>query len=513
MVYVQIVSSKIKQYVVGYGVGAILNNAKGRVKMGKTRFWAVLQYLFLCLGLVVIIVTSIFLWNFFSGNRHLAQKHAELVNREAQFIKQLMPNVAYNQLQEGNSLAYAFYPTDTQQQPLQVTESVLNTHRQAVLQKKEAPTRTVFLYCDVSQEFESVAHYKVYQSEYVLQHNDYQKQPTQEIDDVWLTADNQQIGFSDLFAIDTFNADQIAQLIIENVPSETPQETVASVTADALTTGWLKNRGFYFEEAGLSVRLSEGRVATVPYEAIIGYLKPSFVTSEQSALYQQKRAALNGSVQTESEPQQKPDMSETKKIALTFDDGPHKTRTLAVLDILKKYNVKATFFVLGSSVPGLETVLQREIAEGHEIGNHSWSHPDLTKVTAQQAREEFQKTQEVIFKAVNQYPKFMRPPYGVMNHAASEAIQSSYIMWNVDTLDWQTKDADAIAKEVFKNVKGGAIILMHDIHQSSVDSLEKFIPKLLEKGYEFVTVSELYDNQPFLPNYSYYSHSDYGKVQ
>ena len=181
-----------------------------------------------------------------------------------------------------------------------------------------------------------------------------------------------------------------------------------------------------------------------------------------------------------------------KLIALTFDDGPHATFTNEILETLKKYNGAATFFVLGSRAVNYPNVISNIINSGSEIGNHSWSHPQLTKLSVSQMKKEIDDTQNTVYNASKVYPKFVRPPYGAVNISVKSNIGMPMILWNVDTLDWKTKNTQMILNEIMNNARDGSIILMHDIHKTSKEAAILTIPKLVNQGFELVTVSELF---------------------
>ncbi len=186
-----------------------------------------------------------------------------------------------------------------------------------------------------------------------------------------------------------------------------------------------------------------------------------------------------------------------KLVALTFDDGPHKFRTDEILDVLKKYNVKATFFVVGTMAKEYPHLIKRELAEGHEIGNHTYSHHNLKRLDMATLEREIELTEEAIFEACEYRPKLFRPPEGwCTENIASVAGRMDYdvILWNIDTLDWAHTESKKIYECVSSSIKPGSIILFHDYvsgKSPTIDALEMIIPKLLDEGYRFVTVSEL----------------------
>ncbi|WP_223555539.1 polysaccharide deacetylase family protein [Lysinibacillus sphaericus] len=180
-----------------------------------------------------------------------------------------------------------------------------------------------------------------------------------------------------------------------------------------------------------------------------------------------------------------------KRVALTFDDGPDAKVTPQVLAILKKYDAKATFFMVGTNVSKNPAIVEQVYEAGHEIGNHTWNHPKLTSLSTAAAKQEVDKTSNAIYNAIGQYPTVFRPPYGATNDKVRSVITMPSILWSIDTLDWKHRNADKVLSYVKASAKDGSIILMHDIHQSTANGLENVILYLQKQGYEFVTVSEI----------------------
>ncbi len=177
-------------------------------------------------------------------------------------------------------------------------------------------------------------------------------------------------------------------------------------------------------------------------------------------------------------------------VALTFDDGPSKY-TDEILELLKKYNINATFFVLGNKVKHYSETIKKTLELGNEIGNHSYNHKQLTKLSIIELQEQINKTQDIIKEITGYTPKLLRPTYGEINNTIRENTNLKIVLWNVDSLDWKKKNSNDIASSVIKNTKNGSIILMHDTKKRTIEALEIIIPKLLEKEYQFVTISEL----------------------
>ncbi len=179
-----------------------------------------------------------------------------------------------------------------------------------------------------------------------------------------------------------------------------------------------------------------------------------------------------------------------KVVALTFDDGPSKY-TEKILDILKKYDACATFFVVGNKVEFYSDQLKRMLKEGSEIGNHSYSHKWLNRLTKEEFQEEINKTQKAIKKETGFTPKLFRPTYGGYSDKLKTYTDLTFVLWTVDSSDWKVKNTEKILNNILPNVQDGSIILMHDNHSYAVKALDDVIKKLKEEGYQFVTVSEL----------------------
>lgn len=180
-----------------------------------------------------------------------------------------------------------------------------------------------------------------------------------------------------------------------------------------------------------------------------------------------------------------------KQVALTFDDGPNYN-TNKVLEVLKEYNVPATFFVLGSKINKNESILQRIADNGHEIGNHTYNHKILTRLKEEEILKEIEDTNNKIYEVTGNYPKLLRPSYGIVNNTVKKLSEYPIIIWDIDTLDWKYHNSKKIAKRVLSKVEDGDIILMHDVYSSTANALKILIPELQKNGYIFVTVSELF---------------------
>ncbi len=180
-------------------------------------------------------------------------------------------------------------------------------------------------------------------------------------------------------------------------------------------------------------------------------------------------------------------------VALTFDDGPNKKVTGPILDVLKEYDSVATFFILGNRASDNADILKRILEEGSEIGNHSYNHKELTKLSYDELRGQIENTQEAVYESTGSMPKIMRPTYGSFNDNLKKEVEMPLILWSIDTLDWKSKDAKKVTSHVLSNIRDGDIVLMHDIYDSTGLAVKSLVPQLINKGYQLVTVSELFE--------------------
>lgn len=180
-------------------------------------------------------------------------------------------------------------------------------------------------------------------------------------------------------------------------------------------------------------------------------------------------------------------------IALSFDDGPNVKTTIPILNTLKEYDSVATFFILGNRVTNNVDILERMLEEGSEIGNHSYSHKQLTKLSSQGLTEQIVNTQNAVIDSIGIEPKLMRPTYGSYDDQLKSRVNMPLILWSIDTMDWKSRDSKKVTDHVLENVKDGDIVLMHDIYDSTAEAVKSLVPKLIDMGYQLVTISELFE--------------------
>lgn len=191
------------------------------------------------------------------------------------------------------------------------------------------------------------------------------------------------------------------------------------------------------------------------------------------------------------------------RVAMTFDDGPHPTLTPRLLDILRERRIRATFYVIGSRVRAYPQLTRRIVAEGHELGNHTWAHPFLSRHGASRVLSELDRCAQIIFETIGHVPVTMRPPYGAITERQSAMIFAERniptIMWSVDPQDWRRPGSGVVARRIVEGARGGSIILAHDIHAPTVNAMPAALDGLIARGFRFVPISTLLGWEPWGP--------------
>ena len=193
-------------------------------------------------------------------------------------------------------------------------------------------------------------------------------------------------------------------------------------------------------------------------------------------------------------------------VALTFDDGP-SVYTEGLLDILQEHEVQVTFFILGQSARIQSETVSRIFAEGHQIGNHTWNHPNLTQLSDELIQQQIQQTDDIVTQVIGQPTQHLRPPYGAYNDRVMAVSGLPIIFWKVDPLDWKDRDAEIVAARIIES-PAGAIILAHDIHKTTVAAVPAIIEALHKRGIHFVTVTKLFEPQALVSGSVYSSQPD-----
>lgn len=181
-------------------------------------------------------------------------------------------------------------------------------------------------------------------------------------------------------------------------------------------------------------------------------------------------------------------------VAITFDDGPSAKYTEKLLDLLAEYDAVATFFEVGNIAEKHPELIKMEVEAGCELGNHSYSHQNLKKISLSEAIDEISKTNDIFTEITGSPATVIRPPYGAITDDIADNFDQPVVTWSVDTLDWQSRDADAVMQIIYDaGDLDGKVILMHSLYESSYEAVCELLPYLQENGYQLVTVSELYE--------------------
>lgn len=233
----------------------------------------------------------------------------------------------------------------------------------------------------------------------------------------------------------------------------------------------------------LQVHLDNDSTLSIPFEKYKKYIKLKDKTIP--SLYQKEP------LQAKEQPKVDP----TKKmIAFTFDDGPGPY-TSQVMDLFDKYNGRATFFMVGNNVQYYKDTVKEIYTRGFELGNHSWDHPDLRTLSVSEIRDNIYKTQDEIYEICGNEPAWLRPPFGAVDKDVLKANYLGYALWDIDSLDWKFRNTPSIKENILNGLKNdNIVILMHDIHETSMESLKTILPILHKKGYQFVTYSTLVEH-------------------
>ncbi|MEU5888941.1 polysaccharide deacetylase family protein [Streptomyces sp. NPDC047461] len=287
----------------------------------------------------------------------------------------------------------------------------------------------------------------------------------------------------------------------------TDEDTVDEAFADPSNQTTILDDMVYTADGGLRVTFDRGEVGAPAAGTYVVTFPRATVTPWLSAFgkrAQQQTVRPSGSLDLGAAATPTPavpthtasgdddtDCEKVKCVALTFDDGPAVPETATLLTYLARYDARATFFTVGQNVVAHPDLVRAEARAGNEVGNHSWSHPDLTKLTSEQVAYQLNRTSTAIKAATGKEPTLFRPPYGAVNSTVRGATKLSPVLWTLDTEDWKYPDAAKVAQSVIGKVQRNDVVLMHDIHATSVAAVPEILRTLGARGYHFVTVSHL----------------------
>ena len=389
-----------------------------------------------------------------------------------------------NQLSEGNQKDHfrkgqaeviAYYPLQGEQ----VISSIKGIMTQDIKDNLEDKENLVFYYTEKQDStLKGIVNRSVMKQVYDLTSSKVEETEKTSLAKVHLTEDGKSFTLDQLFS----GASKAKEQLIKEITSSLQDKKLEQEKIDQIVKGFsdqdLSAWNFDYKDSQIILYPSQSvenlNEIALPVSSFFELIQSSYLLDKDAELYKVYFEKKN-----------------RKVVALTFDDGPNPATTNQALDTLSKYGIKATFFVLGKNVSGNEEILKRMKSDGHVIGNHSWSHPVLSKLSLDEAKKQITDTEDALTKVLGSSSKLMRPPYGAITDDIRNSLDLSFIMWDVDSLDWKSKNEASILTEIQRQVKNGSIILMHDIHVETVNALPKVIDYLKEQGYEFVTVPEM----------------------
>ena len=376
---------------------------------------------------------------------------------------------------KGQAEVIAYYPLQGEQ----VISSIKGIMTQDIKDNLEDKENLVFYYTEKQDStLKGIVNRSVMKQVYDLTWSKVEETEKTSLAKVHLTEDGKPFTLDQLFS----GASKAKEQLIKEITSSLQDKKLEQEKIDQIVKGFsdqdLSAWNFDYKDSQIILYPSQSvenlDEIALPLSSFFEVIQSSYLLDKDAELYKAYYEKKN-----------------RKVVALTFDDGPNPATTNQALDTLSKYGIKATFFVLGKNVSGNEEILKRMKADGHVIGNHSWSHPVLSKLSLDEAKKQITDTEDALTKVLGSSSKLMRPPYGAITDDIRNSLDLSFIMWDVDSLDWKSKNEASILTEIQRQVKNGSIILMHDIHVETVNALPKVIDYLKEQGYEFVTVPEM----------------------
>ena len=385
---------------------------------------------------------------------------------------------------KGQAEVIAYYPLQGEE----VIASVREKINQDIKEKLEDKEDLVFYYTEqLDPVLKGVVARSISKQVYDLSASKVEEKEKTSLGKIFLTEDGKAFDLSKLFK----DASKAKELLLSQIKSTLEDKKLDQAKLDqakidqvikSFTDQELTSWSFDYKDSQIILYPANAgetvEEIALPISSFFDVIESSYLLEKDAELYQAYFAKKN-----------------KKVVALTFDDGPNPTTTTQALDTLAKYGVKATFFVLGKNIAGNENLLKRMKSEGHVVGNHSWSHPVLSQLSLEDAKKQITDTEDLLTQVLGSSSKLMRPPYGAITDDIRNGLDLSFIMWDVDSLDWKSKNETAILTEIQRQVRNGSIILMHDIHGPSVNSLPSVIEYLKGEGYTFVTVPELLNSR------------------
>ena len=470
-------------------------------KMNKTIFWVIGILTFIILIFELLTIHRIM------ADQFNEEEFKRIIQVEQEDAKKYNENFTVKDETTGNVEVQELVPTDASGNPIEAIATQMDSLKQSILEKYAGASKKTLIF------------FKAYQTKVISNVNDihYYVSVYQQKDRGF-----EQLEFAELFHqlvfADSLEPFEIAKLfnnelamsnffvkkaLDEAKANGLTHEQATKVTAQFVDGGWKKLDASIIQN-GIRVKFKDANDQdaqwTIPFTELFAYMNENMIPETEKDNYVQYREAVKEKLGK-------------KRIALSFDDGPRAETTPKVLEILKQYNAHATFYIVGSHVEGNEEIIKQIVAQGHELGNHSYSHPLLTKKSADEVYNEVKKTSDLIAQATGGLkPMSLRPPYGGYNKMVADQAGIAIVNWSIDSLDWQYRDAAKTIEHIKENAHNGGILLMHDIHAESVEALPAVLEYLKSEGYELVTVDELMADQVLQPNYAYFNRVDVKKI-
>lgn len=470
-------------------------------KMNKTIFWVIGILTFIILIFELLTIHRIM------ADQFNEEEFKRIIQVEQEDAKKYNENFTVKDETTGNVEVQELIPTDASGNPIEAIAAQMDSLKQSILEKYAGASKKTLIF------------FKAYQTKVISRVNDihYYVSVYQQKDRGFEQLEFEELSHQLVFA-DSLEPFEIAKLfnnelamsnffvkkaLDEAKASGLTHEQATKVTAQFVDGGWKKLDASIIQN-GIRVKFKDANDQdaqwTIPFTELFAYMNENMIPETEKDNFVQYRAAVKEKLGK-------------KRVALSFDDGPSPELTPKVLDLLKQYNAHATFYIVGSHVEGNEEIIRRIVDEGHELGNHSYSHPLLPKKSADEVYKQVHDTSDLIAKATGGLkPMSLRPPYGGYNKMVADQAGIAIVNWSIDSLDWQYRDAAKTIAHIKENTHNGGILLMHDIHAESVEALPAVLEYLTSEGYELVSVEELMAGQPLKPNYAYFNRVDVQKI-
>ena len=474
---------------------------KTKKKMNKTIFWVIGILTFIILIFELLMIHRIM------ANQFNEEELKRIVQVEQDDAKKYNENITVKVETNGNVEVQALIPTDASGNPIETIATQMDSLKQSFLEKYAGASKktVIFIKAYQTKVISNVNDIHYYVSVYQQKDRGFEQVEFEEISHQLVFADSfEPFEISKLFNNELAMSNFFVKKAIDEAKANgLTDEQTEKITAQFMDGNWKKLDASIIQN-GIRLKFKDANDQdaqwTIPFTELFAYMNENMIPETEKDNFVQYRAAVKEKLAK-------------KRIALSFDDGPRAETTPKVLEILKQYNAHATFYIVGSHVEGNEEIIKQIVAQGHELGNHSYSHPLLTKKSAEEVYNEVKQTSDLIAKAsLGLRPMSLRPPYGGYNKMVADQAGIAIVNWSIDSLDWKYRDAAKTIEHIKENAHNGGILLMHDIHAESVEALPAVLEYLKSEGYELVTVTELMADQPLQPNYVYFNRVDVQKI-